>query len=65
MEKIAGIAKEVEVLDHHETAMDDLLPLLDKGVIEGDFDMDRCGAVMVWNWFSSRTCGAFRTKSDT
>lgn len=52
MEKIAALADTVTVLDHHKTARDDLLPLFESGLIEGEFDMDRCGALMAWDWFN-------------
>ena len=41
----------VTVLDHHKTARDDLMPLLDKGTVDGVFDMERCGALIAWDWF--------------
>ncbi len=41
----------VYVLDHHATAEDDLKPLLAEGVLHGQFDMERCGALMAWDWF--------------
>lgn len=41
----------VTVLDHHATAEDDLTPLLADGSLRGVFDMDRCGALIAWDWF--------------
>jgi oligoribonuclease NrnB/cAMP/cGMP phosphodiesterase (DHH superfamily) len=41
-------AASVTVLDHHKTAQADLAPLLAEGVVAGEFDMNRSGAVMAW-----------------
>lgn len=51
MIKLAIRANTVIVLDHHLSAQKDLEPLLDAGIIEGEFDMDRSGAMITWNWF--------------
>jgi len=51
MRDIADRADTVIVLDHHKSAEEDLAPLLDEGVIEGEFDMDRSGAGMTWDFF--------------
>lgn len=51
MEELARRATKVIVLDHHLSAQKDLEPLLDDGTIEGEFDMERSGAMMTWNWF--------------
>lgn len=51
MHRIAERAEKVIVLDHHKSAEEDLAPLLEEGVIEGEFDMDRSGAGMTWDWF--------------
>ena len=40
----------VTVLDHHKTARDELVPLLEDGTLKGEFDMERCGAVMAWDY---------------
>lgn len=48
---LADRASKVIVLDHHLSAQKDLEPLLDNGTIEGEFDMNRSGAMMTWNWF--------------
>lgn len=44
---------EVTVLDHHETARDCLEPLFADRTLRGEFDMDRCGALITWDWFHS------------
>ena len=50
IEKMAERAR-VHVLDHHRTARDDLAPLFEADVIHGKFDMERCGAMLAWDWF--------------
>ena len=55
MERICDTAKAVVVLDHHKTAMDDLMPLFKTGKInKGQFDMSRCGSMMAWDFYHSR-----------
>ena len=51
MREIASRAETVIVLDHHQSAEEALTPLLAEGLIEGEFDMERSGAMMAWNWF--------------
>ena len=51
MRDIADRAEKVIVLDHHKSAEEDLGKLLEEGIIEGEFDMDRSGAGMTWDWF--------------
>lgn len=41
---------QVQVLDHHKTAFDDL-----QGLDFAEFDMNRSGAVMAWNYFHPET----------
>jgi len=48
---LASRASKVIVLDHHLSAQKDLEPLLDNGTIEGEFDMNRSGAMMTWDYF--------------
>lgn len=55
MEKLISQATTVLVLDHHVTAKDDLLPLLEEGYIEGKFDMDKSGARLAWEYFHPGT----------
>ncbi len=51
MEAIASQAESVLVLDHHISAQKELQPLLDAGVIEGEFDLEKSGAMMAWQHF--------------
>ena len=51
MLELARRATTVIVLDHHLSAQKDLEPLLEAGIIEGEFDMERSGAMITWNWF--------------
>lgn len=51
LESIIEEAGNVIVLDHHKTAARDLEPLLNGGLVVGEFDMDRCGAMMAWDYF--------------
>jgi oligoribonuclease NrnB/cAMP/cGMP phosphodiesterase (DHH superfamily) len=51
MREIAKRAETVIVLDHHQSAEQALLPLLEEGIIEGEFDMERSGAGMTWDFF--------------
>ncbi|AFU87940.1 DHH phosphoesterase [Caulobacter phage CcrColossus] len=48
--QIAAIAASVTILDHHKSAYEDLQPLLDSGVVQGEFDMARSGAQMAWDY---------------
>lgn len=50
LERILAEAKSVTILDHHKTAESDIQPLLDAGRVNGEFDMDRSGAAMAWDW---------------
>lgn len=52
MRQIAAQANEVIILDHHKSAEAALLPLLQEGVIRGQFDMNRSGAGMAWDYFN-------------
>ena len=51
MREIAERAETVIVLDHHKSAEEDLLPLFEEGLIEGEFDMERSGAGITWDFF--------------
>ena len=51
LERIIEQAESVTILDHHKTAEADIQPLLDAGRIQGEFDMNRSGAAMAWDWF--------------
>lgn len=50
LELILEQAESVAILDHHKTAEADIQPLLDAGKIQGEFDIDRSGAAMTWDW---------------
>jgi len=43
------------ILDHHKTAEADLRELIATGRIQGEFDMDRSGAMMAWQYFHPDT----------
>lgn len=51
MLEVVKVAKEVIVLDHHKTAIEDLAELYEQGVIKGVFDLHRSGAGIVWDYF--------------
>lgn len=51
MEEIAQGARSVTVLDHHKSAIEDLAPLVARGLIGGVFDTERSGAMIAWNYF--------------
>lgn len=55
MRELAERAHEIIVLDHHVSAEKSLRPLLDKGIIGGEFDMNRSGATMAWDYFHPST----------
>lgn len=48
--EMASKAKSVTVLDHHVSAMRDLCHLLKERVIQGEFDMDKSGARLAWEY---------------
>jgi len=50
--RIADVAGKVIVIDHHKTAQDDLSePFQNHSNIQVNFDMERSGAVMAWEYF--------------
>lgn len=51
MERLAERARSILILDHHQTAQQELQPLLDAGVIDGVIDQSRSGAMLAWNHF--------------
>lgn len=55
MEEIIAKARSVTVLDHHKSAIADLQPLYDAGLIHGVFDLNRSGAMITWNYFHPDT----------
>lgn len=50
MEKIIDQAASVMILDHHKSAFEDCGMLIVSGAVKGEFDMNRSGAMMAWNW---------------
>jgi oligoribonuclease NrnB/cAMP/cGMP phosphodiesterase (DHH superfamily) len=46
LERIRVVAKSLKVLDHHKTAAEQL-----QGLEYCEFDMQRCGAMMTWDYF--------------
>lgn len=52
MRKMAELADTVIVLDHHASAEADLLPLFEEGIIHGEFDMERSGAGIAWDFWN-------------
>lgn len=51
IERMAEQAADIIILDHHESARDDIEPLIQNGTIKGQFDMTRSGAMMAWVYF--------------
>ena len=51
IEQILGSARSVTILDHHQTAIDALEPMLRDGYIHGTLDPSRSGARLAWDWF--------------
>lgn len=51
MRKIADLAKSVTILDHHKTAIEDLAPLVGHPTVTTDFDLNRSGARIAWDWY--------------
>jgi len=48
--EMARVAKQVILIDHHKTAIDDLEPLIRAGVIEAYTDIERSGAMLAWDY---------------
>ncbi len=44
-------AASITILDHHITAVQDLLELMDSGELKGLFNMNKSGAMLAWEWF--------------
>lgn len=62
--KLVAEAASVTILDHHISAQRDLEPLLNHGIIQGEFDMDRSGAMMAWNFCFPNGAGKLFETSD-
>lgn len=50
VEKMAEVAKKIYLIDHHKTAIDDLMPLISDGTIIGYVDLERSGAMLAWDF---------------
>jgi oligoribonuclease NrnB/cAMP/cGMP phosphodiesterase (DHH superfamily) len=50
LERMLEQCRSMTILDHHKTAKDDLEDILSEKAM-GVFDMDRCGALIAWNWY--------------
>jgi uncharacterized protein len=44
-------AQRVVVLDHHKTSMDEMDKIPANPKLDSDFDMERSGATVTWDWF--------------
>lgn len=44
-------AKSITVLDHHKTAEAELAPMFADGWLDGEFDMEKSGARLAWEFF--------------
>jgi len=54
MERLTQYTDEkILVLDHHKTAMEELAPLAKNPQFEIIFDMNKCGAILAWEYFFS------------
>ena len=51
MEKILDECASLVVLDHHKTAIEDLTILFAHMGVRGEFDMNRSGAMIAWDWY--------------
>ena len=52
LNKMLGSASSITILDHHVSAKNDLSELLNSGKISGQFDMNKSGAMLAWQWFN-------------
>lgn len=55
MERLLEQANSILILDHHISAKDDLAILLLDQRLQGQFDLNRSGAMMTWEWFHPET----------
>lgn len=53
VEQLVVRGNQVTVLDHHESSVTELMPLLDAGIIKGVLETGRSGSVLAWHWFHS------------
>lgn len=54
VEKITELATRVVLIDHHKTAIEDLMPLINSKQIEALVDLEHSGAMLAWKWFNGR-----------
>jgi len=50
VEEMAEVAKQIILIDHHKTAIEDLAGLISDGTIQAYTDLDRSGAVLAWDY---------------
>lgn len=50
VEEMAKSAKQIILIDHHKTAIDDLAPLIESKVIQAYTDLERSGAMLAWDY---------------
>lgn len=53
LQEMLKTAVSITILDHHISAKEELSDLLKNGKIKGRFDMEKSGAMLVWEWFNS------------
>lgn len=51
VESILGVAQKVILIDHHKTAIEDLMPLIKSQRIEALVSTENSGAMLAWKWF--------------
>lgn len=51
VEQLREKANRVVLIDHHKSALDDLMPLIESRLIESLVSLEHSGAVLVWRWF--------------
>lgn len=50
MAMLKGLAKRITVIDHHKSFKDDGILLMEEGVINCIFDIEKCGSKLVWEY---------------
>lgn len=51
VERMREQANRIVLIDHHKTAIEDLMPLYESGAIEALVNLDKSGATLAWEWF--------------
>lgn len=54
VEKMREQANRIVLIDHHKTAIEDLMPLYESGAIEALVNLDKSGATLAWEWFHGK-----------